>query len=256
MEAFELIKDPVSHLYINENISLLITGVGKAKTGDRIQTLLKHDKDFGETVVFNIGIAGGNRRETNVGELYWVNSIHDEDSGQTFFPDILLRHQLKEKSLTTVSKGVTKNGDRYAGLVDMEGSAIFRLMSKKVPPHRLVFLKVVSDYMDVTDWKTLDLAGLIKNQVDLIQSIMADFGNEFLSDRMILNQEEMEMVNGGAEKLMLTETQRIQLVDWSENYKKRTANKLGGLNSYLNRESKSKQERNKIFDEIRQFLSA
>ena len=54
----------------------------------------------------------------------------------------------------------------------MEASAIFETMSKYVPTHRLLFLKVVSDYMDVTDWKFLDVESLILEKLDVIQLIV------------------------------------------------------------------------------------
>ncbi|MBT3478874.1 MAG: hypothetical protein HOA15_05140 [Candidatus Marinimicrobia bacterium] len=255
IEAYGLIKDSTTHLYQKDNISLFITGVGQDKTEERLQAFLTQITDFSDTVILNIGIAGGHPEDTSIGELYLVNAIHDEDSGQTFFPDILLRHVLKEKHLTTVSEGITENGDRYQGLVDMEGSIIFRLMVKKVPPHRLIFLKVVSDHMDVKDWKSLDVSGLIKNQIGKIQTILDGLDNEVLSDRNILNKAEMEMINRGAVRLKFTETQYIQLVDWSENYIKRSSRELKNMKFYFDKESKTKQERNRIFGEIRQFLS-
>jgi len=55
--------------------------------------------------------------------------------------------------------------------------------------------------------------------------------------------------------LKFTETQYIQLVDWSENYIKRSSRELKNMKFYFDKESKTKQERNRIFGEIRQFLS-
>ena len=256
IESYGLINDPDTHLYTGENISLMVTGVGKPKTESRIQSLFSQYSDFKDTVVINIGIAGGNPNETNVGELYRVNAIYDEDTGQSFFPDILLKHSLIELSLVTVSKGITENRDIYRGLVDMEGSAIFQLLSKQVPPHRLVFLKVVSDHMDVSDWKTLDVTGLIAGHVDTIRSIIVGFEFGDLSDRIILSEEEMDFLNLGMVRLKLTETQQVQLLDYSENYKKRSGDGLEFLNPFFTKAPKSKQERNMIFEQIRQSLSA
>jgi hypothetical protein len=255
IEVFELVKNQGNHLYLKDNISLFITGVGKVKTAKRIQTLLNHYTDFTNTVVFNIGIAGGNPKNTFIGELYRVNAIHDEESKLTYYPDILIRHPLKELYLTTVSIGIFENGDHYQGLVDMEGSIIFKIMSKVVPPHRLVFLKVVSDHMVITDWKSLDITGLINNQIEQIQNIVSDFNNEEFSDRIILTNEEIVELIHGVNKLRLTATQYVQLVNFSEKFKKRTGYDLAKLKLFFDKDSNSKLERNKIFEQIKQFLS-
>jgi len=99
------------------------------------------------------------------------------------------------------------------------------------------------------------VSGLIKNQIGKIQTILDGLDNEVLSDRNILNKAEMEMINRGAVRLKFTETQYIQLVDWSENYIKRSSRELKNMKFYFDKESKTKQERNRIFGEIRQFLS-
>ena len=151
IEVFRLRKDSKTHLYQNNNISLLITGVGRDKTKERLQNLHPIYSNFDQTIVVNMGIAGGNPDQTEIGELYRVNAIFDKKTKQSFIPDILCRHSLVELSLTTVDNSVNKNGDQFRGLVDMEGSVIFQQMSRYVSVHRLVFLKLVSDHMDIDD---------------------------------------------------------------------------------------------------------
>ncbi len=256
ISTYRLQKDSTTHLYSHTHIDLLITGVGAVKTTERLNHYLKQNPDLSQTVVVNVGIAGGNPDQTEIGVLYRANAIQDESDRRYFFPDILLRHGQKEISLTTVSKGITENGERYPGLVDMEGSAIFKIMSTTVPPHRLIFLKVVSDLMNVRDWKSLDVTGLIQNKVDEIQSIVESYHNEVLGDRQIFSSSELAFLNQGIAQLKLTKTQQIQLLEWSESFKKRNGESIELLKPLFTAAPKSKAERNGIHEEIRQKLSA
>ena len=138
----------------------------------------------------------------------------------------------------------------------MEGTVIFKIISTTVPPHRLIFLKVVSDHMDVTDWKSLDVTGLIQNKVDEIQSIVDSYQNEVLWDRQIFSSSELAFLNQGIAKLKLTKTQQIQLLEWSEIFIKRNRKSIKLLKPFFAAVPKSKAERNRIHEEIRQKLSA
>ena len=250
----KLQKDSKSQLYKKDNTFLFITGVGKKKCQDRLQSLKNMDLDWENIVLINLGIAGGNANRTAIGSLYRVNKIIDEKTGRSYFPDILIHNGLNEIQLTTVKNGVSKNGNRYSGLVDMEASAIFETMSKYVPTHRLLFLKVVSDHMDVTDWKFLDVESLILGKLDLIQLIVKSHNNIDLSDRYILTAAEIKFLNQGSIKLQFTKTQSLQLISRAEKFKK-LGKEINKLESFFTMTPRSKQERNKIFDQIKQSLS-
>ena len=58
-----------------------------------------------------------------------------------------------------------------------------------------------------------------------------------------------------SKKFQLTKTQSLQLTRLSENYKKNNA-EINVLKNYFKRSPTSKQERNKVFDKIRQYLSS
>ena len=257
IEVFGLRKNSKTHLYQNSNISLLITGVGRDKTKERLQNLHQVYSNFNQTIVVNVGIAGGNPDKTKIGELYRVNAIFDEEAKQCFIPDILCKHPLIELSLTTVTNSVNNNGDHFTGLVDMEGSVIFQQMSRHVSIHRLIFLKLVSDHMDIDDKKpNIDVTGLIAKKVDLIKSILLSLDHHALTNNVILSDKEFDLIQRGAAQLYLTKTQVHQLIEWSENYIKLTGNDLEKLAPYFIKKSNSKKERNHIFESIREFFSA
>ena len=110
--------------------------------------------------------------------------------------------------------------------------------------------------MDVMDWKSLDVTGLIQSKVDEIQSIVESYHNEALGERQIFSLSELAFLKNGMAQLKLTKTQQIQLIEWSENFKKRDGESIELLKPLFATVPKSKAERNGIYEEIRQKLSA
>ena len=255
IKRFNLKKDLKTQLFINKNISLLITSVGKDKTKARLKSIIDLKKKWEDTIFINVGIAGGEKNKTKIGSIYFVNKIVDEENGNTFFPDILIKHNLEEISLTTVLNSVTSNSNKYTGLVDMEASMIFETISLYTTCHRLVFLKIVSDHMDILDWKSINVESLIQKQIEDIAKIINSYNNQNLSNRIILDKVEISLLAKYSEKLKLSKTQSIELILLSENFKKNNG-LITGLDFYFKQTPKSKQERNKVFDKIKKYLSS
>ena len=78
------------------------------------------------------------------------NKITDAMSGRTFYPDMLYDlsscglPSSSEKALVTVPRAVSSFGDP-SSLYDMEASGIYQAASHVLSPHRVLFLKYVSD---------------------------------------------------------------------------------------------------------------
>ena len=144
--------------------------VGKEETKNRLNGIIPFLKGLSQMVIINIGIAGGNPKNTILGEIYLIRSITDDESHELVFPDRLENHSFNEIELTTVSKGVKDYGKQFDGLVDMEASVIYEVMTKKISPYRMVFLKVVSDHMDSADWTSIDATGLIVKHLNSIKT--------------------------------------------------------------------------------------
>lgn len=255
IKKYNLKKDLKTQLFINKNISLLITGVGKDKTQARIKSIIDLKNNWDDTILINVGIAGGEKNKTKIGSIYFINKILDEEDGNIFFPDILIKHYLEEISLTTVLNSVTSDSHKYTGLVDMEASMIFETISFYTNCHRLVFLKIVSDHMNILDWKSINVESLIQKQIESISKIINSYNNQNLSNRIILDKVEINLLTKYSEKLKLTKTQSIELMLLSENFKKNNG-LIADLDFYFKQIPKSKQERNKVFDKIRKYLSA
>ncbi len=131
------------NIYTNENISLLVGGIGKQNTIYSLDEFFKTHKDI--TKAINIGIAGCSDKNINTGELFCTNKS--------------LSH-IPKASLRTVLEPATKIDTT---LVDMEAE-FFCQMCAKYGVDTLV-LKVVSDHLDTKIPKKEFVSNLIKKSL-------------------------------------------------------------------------------------------
>ena len=109
--------------------------------------------------------------------------------------------------------------------------------------------------MDTSDINNLKINSLMKSQINKILLFIDEINNSELLDRSVLDQEEKQIIEKIIINLKLTETQRHQLVELSENRKK-LMNNLNVLEDFLSAESSNKKERNELFNAIRKQISS
>ena len=236
-------------------ITCLTTGVGEKNVRKRLGAFL-NETVCRNTILMNMGIAGGNRDATEIGKMYSINKITDEKNGKVWLPDALLKTGLPEMPLSSVSKGVTDGGNKYAGLVDMEGAAIFETVVQFIPVHCMVFLKIVSDHMDEILDSPEQVVSLINKRLPEIDRLISLMQNSGLVKTPLLNDQHEQLLNGLKKSLKLTATQTYQLKDKAEGFIAVQNDNIAFLSQYLKVEIKTKQERTKIFHEICTSLSA
>ena len=236
-------------------ITCLTTGVGEKNVRKRLGAFL-NETVCRNTILMNMGIAGGNRDATEIGKMYSINKITDEKNGKVWLPDALLKTGLPEMPLSSVSKGVTDGGNKYAGLVDMEGAAIFETVVQFIPVHCMVFLKIVSDHMDEILDSPEQVVSLINKRLPEIDRLISLMQNSELVKTPLLNDQHEQLLNGLKKSLKLTATQTYQLKDKAEGFIAVQNDDIAFLSQYLKVEIKTKQERTKIFHEICTSLSA
>ncbi len=235
-------------------IICLTTGVGEKNVHNRLGTFLK-ESNSSNSILLNIGIAGGNKEHTDIGSIYMVNKITG-NNGKVWLPDILLKTGLSEMPLTTVSKGITDGGQNYDGLVDMEAAAIFETAVRFIPVHCMMFIKIVSDHMDVVLDSTEQVIPLLTKQLPEIGRIVEILKNSNLVKEPLLSNADKNLVNKLSTSLKLTTTQSHQLRDKVEGYVVLKSGDISFLSLYNDSVVNSKQERTKIFHEICSRLSA
>ena len=242
-------------VYQNQNISQLIVGVGKKNVEQRISTFFNHYKSINMYFI-NIGIAGGGKDNSKIGELYLINKIIDDQTKKYFFPDILANTTIAEHSITTVDQSVSNGGGSYKTLVDMEASAIYQACIKSVPIHQVSFLKIVSDYMDqnIFSLNKETIQSLVKNKIEVIRTFIEQQNNIQKLKKSILTNEDKEWINSAKKVLNLSETQFYKINSLFKGY--RLKNPYKKFEENIIKKPTSKKERNQLFKKTCEKLSA
>lgn len=148
------LKKDINHtkfqVFKNDKVTLLICGVGKIKSAIALTYLLSKSTLSSADLLINIGICGCRDTTIPLGSLFLCNKIIDNDTKHTFYPDILFKHNFNESSIETTSL-LNKNPKYFSSkLIDMESSSIYEAASTFLQPHQIMFIKIVSDYLDTT----------------------------------------------------------------------------------------------------------
>ena len=159
-------------VFSNETCSLLITGIGGNRVKSVLPVFLERISDFDNAVLFNIGIAGGHPDKTEIGEVYLVNKVNNDQTVDKYSLTIPVKNGFNTMGLTTVVKGITAGHVGYEGLVDMEAAIITATAVSYLNIDKIAVIKVVSDHMDIDDWSSLDVYEIIRSKLDSICALM------------------------------------------------------------------------------------
>ena len=159
-------------VFNDENCSLLITGVGVDRVKSTLPVFLERIPDFDNVVLFNVGIAGGHPDKTEIGEVYPVNKVTNDETHDKYFLTIPEKNEFDTMFLMTVAKGITAGHVGYEGLVDMEAAIIIAKAISYLNIDKIAVIKVVSDHMDIAEWSSLDVCEIIRSKLDSICALM------------------------------------------------------------------------------------
>jgi hypothetical protein len=129
---------------LDRTIRVVITGVGAIAAAMAVGSTAERYFIGKEDMLLNFGVCAG----INVpcGDLYLCSKLTELETGRTFYPDMLYRHPFGEAALVTGRNIWMGSGEAEAAtLYDMEAAAIYQAASYYVGPHRMQFLKLVSD---------------------------------------------------------------------------------------------------------------
>lgn len=135
-------------VFSNDDIRLVITGVGEINAAAAVANIGGVYGIGADDVIVNIGSCAAES-----GRIFLINKITERSTGRTFYPDMLLKSDMDECEAVTVAKPLKEaeienlpDNDAQASCVyDMEAAAVYQAASLFVGPHRMHFIKVVSD---------------------------------------------------------------------------------------------------------------
>lgn len=204
-------------------VRIILTGQGSVMAAAAVSGAASFFGIKAEDAIINLGTCAG---DYEPGSVFICNKITEEATGRTFYPDMILRSSLPERELVTVPTAIRKpiyehvsgqparqnegllqeaelewqkpdvtlevhaNRDSHnMALYDMEAAAVYQAANLYVGPHRMGFVKVVSDNGDIEGLTPDFIKGLMAEAVDEI----ASYVDMFVADN---NKHRLESVEG------------------------------------------------------------
>lgn len=163
----------------NQPVRIILTGQGSVMAAAAVSGAASFFGIKAEDAIINVGTCAG---DYEPGQVFICNKITEEATGRTFYPDMILRSSLPERELVTAPVVIRKSIHEYANkdshnmvLYDMEAAAIYQAANLYVGPHRMGFVKVVSDNGDIEGLTPDFIKGLMAGAVDEIASYVDRF---------------------------------------------------------------------------------
>lgn len=130
-------------VFANDSIRLVITGVGEINAAAAVSNIGGAYGISPDDEILNVGCGACFSRETCLGSIFLGNKLTEQMTGRTFYPDMLMKTGYRECEIITAVR-VLKEG-REQVVYDMEAAAIYQAAAFFVGPHRMNFIKLVSD---------------------------------------------------------------------------------------------------------------
>lgn len=163
----------------NQPVRIILTGQGSVMAAAAVSGAASFFGIKAEDAIINVGTCAG---DYEPGQVFICNKITEEATGRTFYPDMILRSGLPERELVTVPVVIHKPIHEYVNkdshnmaLYDMEAAAIYQAANLYVGPHRMGFVKVVSDNGDIEGLTPDFIKKLMAEAVDEIASYVDMF---------------------------------------------------------------------------------
>ena len=241
---------PCNRFYKNEDVGLLITGIGDEIVERDIFNIVNY---INPIALLNIGICGCTDKSYEIGTLFYVNKLSYNKTKEDFYPDTVVKTALPNCCIITyeteqMDNAKHLNNDRNY-LVDMESAIIFKLFSEKFGPHNLQFLKVISDHLSEKEFHCVTVEKLIESSLHDIKEFINTY-NSFVKLQSYLPKLFYDFIESICRNLKLTSTQRIKLYRLAKSKYLQKSTMIDDLNSLTQLKSVNKKERSILFKHI------
>lgn len=164
-------------VFANESIRLVITGVGEINAAAAVSNIGGAYGISPDDEILNVGCGAGFSSDICLGSIFLGNKLTEQMTGRTFYPDMLMKANFRECEIVTVARVLNEGCDSV--VYDMEAAAVYQAAAFFVGPHRMHFIKLVSDAGERIDQsKITELFALQEDKIcgyiDRILSACAD----------------------------------------------------------------------------------
>jgi adenosylhomocysteine nucleosidase len=236
-------------MFGSDELLLLISGIGNLNAVSAVSYAMGK---FNPRIAINTGICGTLNPEYNLSQMLLINKITDSLSGKEYFPDMIIKTDIKEASIITSNSVVRESETEKTDCVyDMEAAGFFYGALKFLPPHKIHILKIVSDRLDGRHIKASEVTRMFEDNIDELEKYLLKVKK--LNANGSIEKDIKVKTDRLAYALKLTETQRHMLYSYSVYYYTAHGN-VNMLDRYKNIKVNDKNERNKILGDIRNEL--
>lgn len=191
-------------IYENENVKLVVCGVGYNNALLATTALLAHFVPSKDDILINIGVAAAPKK-FELSSLVIGHKITYKE--KSYYPDVLFSHRFKEANITTVDE---PQETAHTNLVDMEASAVFQAASRFMQSDQMVFMKIISDHFEPESvTKELILKSFQTNRDDIFELIYKIVSIQ--KNSLDFSEEELQLIKEHEE--IFTKSQFQQFID-------------------------------------------
>lgn len=130
-------------VFANESIRLVITGIGEINAAAAVSNIGGAYGISPDDEILNVGCGAGFSSDICLGSIFLGNKLTEQMTGRTFYPDMLMKANFRECEIVTVARVLNEGCDSV--VYDMEAAAVYQAAAFFVGPHRMHFIKLVSD---------------------------------------------------------------------------------------------------------------
>lgn len=185
IDSFRLKRDSSHHvfpIYTNDNITLVICGIGKINAANACGYLagMQCTADKTPAAWLNVGIIGG--ASLPVGDIFLAHSIKDRTTQSRFYPAILFKLPCTTYGIITADSPETEYHEDTP--VDMEGAGFFSAATRYSTVELIHVIKIVSDNKKYSA-ENLDkqqATRLVSKKMGIIEKVIGELQNLCLAE--------------------------------------------------------------------------
>lgn len=261
IEKYNLKKDISSQkfqIFYNEKIKLIITGTGKVKSAIALTYFLENNKKKESDFIINLGFCASTISENNLLDIVMISKIKSAYSKQTYYPDMLYKHNFLEGTLICYDKIIEKFSESEKAYIDMESLGFYEAASQYFKKDKIIVLKIISDILekekDKREVSNLKDSLLIKPYEQIFEFLnkLEEFSMIDVSE---LDEKEKNLIEKIRQNLKLSDTMFYEFKNLMRYLKlSPEIDIFKFLKIYENIEINTKLEGKKYFEEIKRKL--
>lgn len=248
-------------IFSNEDMKLIISGVGKIKSAIAITYLFENFKVKESDFIINLGYCASTNYNDKLNEIVMISKIKSAYSNQAYYPDMLYKHDFIEGTTICYDKVVEtyeSEASKYENIyIDMESIGFFEAASMYLKKDKIIVLKLISDILrkrkedrtiiDINN--KIDLDKIYQKIYDFIENLKAFivYDNNF-SDL------EEKYISKISNTLKLTDTMYYEFLNLLKYLKLSKQDIIVFLKKYETMEIKTKLEGKKQFEDIKKRI--